>query len=275
MAATLPEVPVDEAPLVFIDLEMTGLDPGRDRVCEVCLIRARGHHVEAEFESLVNPVDPGASRGPAQAIHGIPPEALDAAPPFEALAPALLPLLAGAVLVGHGVAVDEAFLRAELARLGQELPTLGAIDTLPLARRCFAARTYRLASLSRQLGLAHDRQHRAGDDARATQQLFWKMVADLAPASLIDLAAVRVGAHQARPHILEQARTLALGHEPALVRYRPSSRPVVEFGYVVTEVRADVDPPAVMGYLHPGRGRKELRADRILAFLPYPSSQKS
>lgn len=264
-----PAVAVDEAVLVFVDLEMTGLDPAVERVCEVCLIRCRGRVVEGTLESLVS-----SERGPGvgQAIHGITAEELAGAPTFADLAPRLLELLDGAVLVAHGVAIDRLFLQAELGRLGLTLPIVGALDTLPLARRCFASRTYRLGQLSKLLNLTHTRAHRAGDDARATMQLFWLEVEALLPASLADLATVRVGEHQARPHILEQVRALVGSTRPVVVRYRSSSRPVEEITYVVTAVRADMDPPVVMGYLHPGRGRKELRADRILAILPLPSA---
>jgi DNA polymerase-3 subunit epsilon len=79
---------------------------------------------------------------------------------------------------------------------------------------------------------------------------------------------VRVGEHRVRPAILAQAERLAGGGEVVRVRYRPSGRGSEEFDYVVSAVRADMDPPVVMGYLHPGRGRKELRADRILAIFP-------
>ena len=37
---------------------------------------------------------------------------------------------------------------------------------------------------------------------------------------------------------------------------------------VLTEVRRDLDLPRVMGYQLPGRGRRELRADRILRVAP-------
>lgn len=260
----LPPLPLDEAPLVFLDLEMTGLDPERDRICEVCAIRCRGPLHEEILESLVHPE---GVQGLGQRIHGIPAEALAAAPPFASLAPRLAALLQGAVLVAHGVRLDLEFLRVELGRHGQTLAPLGVLDTLQLAKRCFAARTYRLGSLSQQLGLEHRTKHRAGDDARATQQLFWRAVGELAPRDLADLGQVRVGAHQARPWILEEARRHAGSGEPVRVRYRPSGRGSEEFTYVITDVRADMDPPVVMGYLHPGRGRKELRADRILAIL--------
>lgn len=260
----LPSIPLEEAPLVFLDLEMTGLDPEHDRICEVCAIRCCGRREEEQLESLVNP---HRAQGVGQKIHGIQEAELEQAPPFAQIASPLWRLLDGAVIVAHGTLLDEKFLSSELGRVSLQLPALGVLDTLQLAKRCFAARTYRLGYLSQKLGLSHPKQHRAGDDARATKQLFWKAVELLSPKDLVDLGAVRVGEHQARPAILEQLLALAGTEQPVTIRYRPSGRSSEEISYVITEVRADMDPPVVLGYLHPGRGRKELRADRILAVL--------
>jgi DNA polymerase-3 subunit epsilon len=54
--------------------------------------------------------------------------------------------------------------------------------------------------------------------------------------------------------------------------YRPSKKPRQVLKMVVTLVRTDLDPPRVIGYLLPGRGRRELRADRILRCDPPPES---
>ncbi|MCS6900672.1 MAG: 3'-5' exonuclease [Myxococcales bacterium] len=261
----LPPIPLAEAPLLFLDLEMTGLDPEQDRICEVCALRCRGPTEEEALETLVRSERGG---GVGQQVHQISEEELARAPTFLEVAPILHRLLDGAVLVAHGTDLDERFLAAELGRVGLGVPVLGVLDTLQLAKRCFAAPTYRLGFLSHRLGLLHPRQHRAGDDARATRQLFWRTVEELAPADLADLGEVQVGECRVRPVILAKAKQLAGRGEAVWVRYRPSGRGREEFAYVITEVRADMDPPVVMGYLHPGRGRKELRADRILAIFP-------
>ncbi len=260
--------PVGEAPWAFVDLEMTGLDPARDRVCEVCVVRSRGAEVEGVLESLVSPggVAPDAR---SARVHGLSEGDWAGAPPFAAIAGRLAALLEGAVLVAHGVELDLAFLRAEFARAGLEPPPLAhVIDTLPLARRCFALPSYRLEALSAALGLSHPRPHRAGDDARATMQLFWRAVALLEPSSAGDLCQVRVGERRARPEVIERAQRARERGEPVAVRYRPSRRGPEALEMVVTDVRTDLDPPRVLGYLVPGRGRRELRADRILAIGP-------
>jgi DNA polymerase-3 subunit epsilon len=55
------------------------------------------------------------------------------------------------------------------------------------------------------------------------------------------------------------------------VTYRATRRAPEPLTIVISEVRSDLDPPRVLGYLLPGRGRRELRADRILKVEPADS----
>ena len=57
-----------------------------------------------------------------------------------------------------------------------------------------------------------------------------------------------------------------------IVRYRPAHRGPEDLVMRLTAVRTDLDPPRVLGYLLASRGRRELRADRILAILPVPDA---
>lgn len=245
---------------------MTGLDASKDRVCELCVVRCQGREVVEQLESLV---DPEVELGKSSEIHGLHAALFEGAPKFAALVPALDRLLNGAIVVGHGVAYDVAFLEAELARLGRALHIAGFIDTLVLSRRSFSQPSHKLTALVKALGLSQPRAHRAGDDARATMELFWKEVEVLAATSPADLREVRVGERHARPEIVARALEAVERKELVLVRYRPARRPPEDLAMVLTGVRSDVDPPRVLGYGHPGRGRKELRADRILAILPF------
>lgn len=262
-----PPGPVEQAPLAFVDLEMTGLDPWREQICEVCVLRCQGRTEVARLSTLVQT---GGWMGEGQSIHGIDAADLHGAPTLGQIAPRLLELLGGAVLVAHGTALDERFLQVGLGRLGLPLPIVGVLDTLMLARRCFTAPTYRLGALCQALGIELPRAHRAQDDALATRELFWRACELLQPTSLEDLAAVVVGQRRARPHVVALAQELAGTGRPARVRYRTTGKPLEALELVITAVRADMDPPVVLGYLLPGRGRRELRADRILAIEPLP-----
>jgi DNA polymerase-3 subunit epsilon len=260
------DLPLDEAPFAFVDLEMTGLDPENDRVCEACVVRTRGERVERTVETLVRPDVP---MGRGVLVHGIGDDLLAAAPPFADVAGALCEALDGAILVAHAAEHDVAFLTAELGRAGRTLPIVGVLDTLPLARRCFSRTSHRLGALCESLGISLPNAHRAGDDARATMALFFKIAAVLAAAAPRDLWHVRIGERHARPEIVERAILAVEAAAPVAVRYRPSKRAPLELVMVLTDVRTDVDPPRIHGYDAKGRSRRELRADRVLAIEPY------
>jgi len=259
------DLPVGEAPLAFVDLEMTGLDPARDHVVEVCVERWVGGVRHGAVESLVRP--PARAGGNAH-VHGIDAAALDSAPAFDALADEIARLLAGAIFVAHAAEYDLAFLRAEMTRAGRTFEVSHWLDTLVLSRRSFALPSHSLGSLCTSLGIPRGRAHRAGDDVRALRAVFEKCVAALSPVSARDLWEVRIAERRARAAILSACEA-AVDHEvPVEIVYRPTRRGAQTLTMVLTEVRTGLDPPRVMGYLLPGRGRRELRADRILRVEP-------
>ena len=98
--------------------------------------------------------------------------------------------------------------------------------------------------------------------------VFDKCVGVLAPVSVRDLWEVRVAQKVARAAIVD-ACVAAIEHcAPVQLTYRPSRRGPEPLTMIITEVRSDLDPPRVIGYQLPGRGRRELRADRILRVDP-------
>ncbi len=260
---------LERTSLAFVDVEATGLDPRNDRVVEVCVERVRGGEVEARLETLVMP---GARVGGASHVHGLGAEQLAGAPVFAEIADELVRVLDGAVFVGHGAAWDVGYLEAELERAGRPREVRWYLDTLTLARRAFGLRSNRLGTLAKALSVGVDRQHRAGGDVQTMRGVFARIVQELKPRSARDLWQVRVGEGRARPEILA-ACEMAVGGEPVVVRYRPSGRAAERFPFSITAVERSLDPPRVMGYLVPGRGRRELRTDRILAVEPLEGSQ--
>jgi DNA polymerase-3 subunit epsilon len=262
------DLPVTEAPLAFVDLEMTGLDVAQDRVVEVCIDRVCGGVRQGFLGTLL---DPGERRcgAAAASVHGIDPASLATAPKFEAMADEVSRLLEGAVIVAHAAVWDVRFLDAEFKRAGRKLEVEHWLDTLALARRAFAFRSYSLDSLCRELEIDRGQAHRAESDVRALRAVFERCVATLAPASVRDLWEVRAGERKARQAIVEACEAAAEHGAPVMVTYRPSRRAPEAMPMVLLEVRADLDPPRVVGYQLPGRGRKQLRADRILRVEPH------
>lgn len=256
-----------EAPLAFIDLEMTGLLVTRDRVIEIAIERVVGGEIRGRLATLVSPDDGTFGN---EHIHGIGRSDLLLAPSFASIAPRVAELLEGAVPVAHGAAMDEAFLQKELALAGVGARLEPFLDTLVLSRRAFAAPSHALSQLAQKLALGERRAHRAADDVATLRALFERLVALLGPATPRDLLQVRVGEGKAREQILEAAgRALATG-APVRVTHRPRRRQAEELDMVITGVRAKLDPPTLLGYLLRCRSRRELRADRVLAIGPVP-----
>ena len=104
----LTALPLHDAPLAFLDVETTGLNPDwGDRVVEIAVVRARGLSEVARFVSLVNPrrrLSPEAMR-----VNRITPSMVADAPVFADLLDQLLPLFEDVVLVCHNAPFDLSF----------------------------------------------------------------------------------------------------------------------------------------------------------------------
>ncbi len=262
--------PFADAALVFIDLEMTGLKPAVDRVIEVCVERVRGDKLEASLTTLVRPDD--GVFGNAH-VHGIDQNELASAPTFAEIAGQILSVIDDGILVAHAAEWDVTFLEAELLRAGRTQRFPHFLDTLVLARRAFVLPSHGLEALTASFGIERLRAHRAEDDVRVLREVFRRIVTTLTPDTPRDLWHVRIGQRHARPAVMEAARVAAKIGKPVRLLYRPAHRGPEELFFCVTSVRTDLDPPRVLGYLHPSRSRRELRADRILHIDPVPPSR--
>jgi DNA polymerase-3 subunit epsilon len=262
------DLPVAEAPLAFVDLEMTGLDAVHDRVVEVCVERVVGGERQRLLSTLV---DPGERVGGAAQVHGLDATALAGAPRFADIAADVLATLDGAILVAHAAVWDVRFLAAEMRRAGLPDRVEHYLDTLALARRAFAFHSYSLDALCRELAIDRGQAHRAESDVRAMRTVFDRCVGVLSPVSARDLWEVRIGERRARQAIVDACEAAVKHGAPVVVTYRAARRAPEDLHMVLQEVRSDLDPPGVVGYQLPGRGRRQLRADRILRVEPAPA----
>lgn len=158
-----------------VDVETTNGGRGDQRVMEVGVCVVEDGRIAREWSSLINPERPIPYW--VRQLTGITDDTVRSAPPFQAVAPRLLDDVEEAVLVGHHARFDVACLNAELSRLlGQRLAN-PYLCTAELARRFLpGSDNYRLQTLSQWLRLTHERPHRAGSDARATAELFCRLL---------------------------------------------------------------------------------------------------
>ncbi len=155
---------------VALDLEFTGLDPKRDEIIEIGMVRFKGQEVLETFTSLVR-----AHRAvplKIQQLVGISQEETDSAPTLQSLTGRILGFIKSYPLVAHTVGMDLQFLR----QYGLVVNNL-AIDTFELAGILMPeAQRYSLANLAQILNINLPQNHRALPDAKATKDLFLALV---------------------------------------------------------------------------------------------------
>lgn len=159
------EFPPAGRPVAVIDLETTGLYPGRDGVTEIAVVRLEGSEKQV-FTSFVNPGRPIPPK--VQRITGITDADVADAPPFEEVLERAWPYLEGAVWVIQNAPFDLGFLTPVLARIGFRIESK-VVDTLRLARKTLPGlKSYRLQHLAEVLAWPGSGFHRAQSDAEAT-----------------------------------------------------------------------------------------------------------
>lgn len=183
-----------DTPLAFVDVETTGASAQfGDRVIELGIVRVEGGKVVAEYQQLIDPqrrISPGVT-----ALTGISQAMVDGQPRFADQFPAALPLLSGAVVLGHNVRFDLSFLRKEFWRCGREITeALGeapVLDTVRIARKRFGRGGNALQNLARRLGCPPAVAHRALADAQTTLAVFERLMAPVGGWGLCLCDAIR------------------------------------------------------------------------------------
>lgn len=199
-----PGTPLDELPLLAVDVETTGLDPERDRVVAVGWVPVDGLTIDlsrAQRRIVGTRMDVGQSA----TVHALTDDAVAAGEvPTEVLAD-LLRALAGRVLLAHHCAIEVGFLDAACQRVwGTPFPA-STVDTLALQRRVLTEGVgapadplpgaVRLWASRERYGLPRYRAHEPLTDALACAELYLAQVAELslrAPRP-VSLKGIQVG----------------------------------------------------------------------------------
>ena len=161
---------IEEAELVVLDLETTGLSASRDRICEIGAVRIRALEVVESFETLVRPgtLLPAPSSGSPASARRTCEERRARRPPCAASS-----LAGDAPLAAHNARFDLGFLDREVERLTGRRVAAPVVDTVWLARRLLQARSARfsLLQLAHFFGTSAQPRHRALPDALATAEI--------------------------------------------------------------------------------------------------------
>ncbi|PYS92875.1 MAG: hypothetical protein DMF64_07390 [Acidobacteria bacterium] len=182
---------LSDTDFVVVDVETTDARTPPGRIMELGAYRVSQGRIVAEFKSLVNPETsiPSFIVG----LTGISDEMVRGAPRFAEIAPAWLQFADMAVLVAHNALFDVRFLNHELSRVYPGRRMCNAhLCTVKLARRLLPALSnHRLHTIAEHFAVPIRNRHRAPDDARATAEIFIRLLAQLDRQGIRDLASAR------------------------------------------------------------------------------------
>jgi DNA polymerase III epsilon subunit family exonuclease len=175
-AGETEQVLLEHAAFCVVDLETTGLSPGKSKICEIGAVRVEELELAGSFETLANPRE----RLPlaVASLTGINDGELRRAPSVQLAVRRFLDFSGDAVLVAHNARFDVSFLDREVERLTGRRVAGPVVDTVWLARRLLAGRLSRvgLGSLAHFFGTAVRPCHRALPDAQATAEILLALI---------------------------------------------------------------------------------------------------
>lgn len=157
---------------VCLDCETTGLEAEKDEIIEVAAARFQFDAILNKFETLIEPEKPISPE--SMAIHHISDAMVKGKPKITEILPALFEFVGKAVIVGHGISLDLAFLTASAARHGIPcaISARPSIDTLRLARLYGESPTNSLETLRQHFNIAAEGAHRAMNDVIVNIEVF-------------------------------------------------------------------------------------------------------
>lgn len=182
---------LDATDFVVFDVETTGSKTPGCRVMEIGAYRVSGGRIVAEFASLVNPQSP--IQPFVSSLTGICDAMVANAPCFSEIADELLDFIGASVLIAHNAAFDMRFLNHEVALLypGRKVRN-PALCTVSLSKRVVPdLENHRLPTLADHFGVRVRARHRAPGDARATAEVFIRLLSILDAHGVRSLGAAR------------------------------------------------------------------------------------
>lgn len=157
-----------------IDCETTGLEQ-KHRVLEIAVLTYDNNlNLTGSYETVLNPrTDLGLV-----SLHGINGLIASEAPLFPQVATSLAHLLNDRVIIGHNVKFDIGYVCREFSKVDSWFQWSGAVlDTVRLARSLeLNVENYKLGTLCEYFGIPLKNAHTAMGDARATAELFLKLL---------------------------------------------------------------------------------------------------
>lgn len=162
---------------VVFDIETTGLANQLDKITEIGAVKICNGEIVDRFSQLVNPEKIISEK--IVNLTGITNEMVAKEPTIDEVLPKFLEFCEDSTLVAHNAEFDISNIRTNCKKLGLNFD-FPYVDTLYLARFLLPElKNHKLGTLSKHLNVKLLNHHRAVDDAKATADIFIKMLAVL------------------------------------------------------------------------------------------------
>lgn len=164
---------LDDEYVVF-DIETTGLSSIHDKITEIGAVKIRNKRIIDTFSTLINPQVPIPEK--ITELTGITNEMVKDAPIIENVLPKFLDFVGQSCLVAHNAEFDIGFIRENANKYGFKVSNI-VVDTLKLSRILLnQLKRHKLNVVAKELNVSLENHHRAVDDAKATAEIFIKLI---------------------------------------------------------------------------------------------------
>lgn len=164
-------------PLVFLDVETTGLYPTKSEIVEISAIKFDYGMVPVScFTTLCKPRKPIPEE--VTKINHITNDMVVDSPEFCQVAPALTDYIRGCNVAGHNLEFDLRFIFAHGADFPEDKRLYDTLDLAHLTLKKSDVYNYKLDTLCSYYGIWREQAHRSLSDCYATSKVFSKLVFD-------------------------------------------------------------------------------------------------
>ncbi len=173
---------------VVFDIETTGLSKDNDEITEIGAVKVENGVITDKWSSFVNPGRPIPPK--IVELTSITDEMVADAPKINEILSDFFEFCKGCTLVAHNAKFDTGFIKEAAKKCSLEY-TFSHLDTVALARCMYPdLGNHKLNNLAKYLNVILENHHRAVDDAKATADIFVKMLEELKADGKDDIGAL-------------------------------------------------------------------------------------
>lgn len=219
VALTDEDIDLQSATYVVYDFETTGFSSTYNEIIEIGACKVRNGMIVEEFSEFIKPSHLISNK--ITSITQITNDDVRNAKPVSDVLPRFWKFIGDAILVAHNATFDNSHLFENLRKLGINVKTHPTIDTLQFARIYYGdkLKKFGLDYVCKLFGVELEQHHRACDDAKATCEIFMKMLKGLYERKIYNYNEINniIDDNEAYKHALPNHITLLVKNKEGLL----------------------------------------------------------